>query len=412
MGTSGQPHREATLVRAEVVARTSYGRLLAILAAGTHDLAGAEDALADALERALRTWPVDGVPDRPEAWLLTVARNRRRDAWRSAEATRTTPLDPARHAPAHLDDVDPDAVPDRRLELMLVCAHPAITPGDRTPLMLNTVLGFTAEEVGRAYAVPGRTMATRLVRAKRRIRDNRIPFRVPDRSHLPERMDAVLAAVYAAYVIEWSTGPGERELPPEALQLAEVLVELVPDDPEVRGLAALVELSAARRAARTAADGSFVPLAEQDTALWDGPLVARAHEHLRAAHAGRVLGRYQLEAAVQAVHCARRDTGVTDWATLLELHRSLAVVAPSLGSATALAAVTAEVDGPAAGLALLDADVDRSVRFQPAWATRADLLVRLGRGDEAVAAYDRAVALTHDTAHRRHLEARRAALGR
>ena len=237
--------------------------------------------------------------------------------------------------------------------------------------MLNTVLGFTAEQVARSYAVPTRTMATRLVRAKRRIRDNRIPFRLPDRSQLPERMDAVLAAVYAAYVIEWSTGSRERDLPPEALHLAEVLAELVPDDPEVHGLAALVELSAARRHARHSSSGAFVPLASHDVTAWDAPLISRAHEHLRAAHPARVVGRYQLEAAVQAVHCARRETGRTDWATLLDLHRSLAVVAPSLGSATALAAVTAEVEGTAAGLALLDADAERTSRFQPAWATRA-----------------------------------------
>lgn len=415
--TAPGPAPTAALVRAELAARTSYGRLLAVLAAGSSDIAGAEDALADAFERALRTWPTHGVPDRPDAWLLTVARNRRRDQWRSAEATRTTSLDPERHerhAPVHLDDVDPDAVPDRRLELMLVCAHPAIAPADRTPLMLNTVLGFTAEQVGRSYAVPARTMATRLVRAKRRIRDNHIPFRLPDRSQLRDRMDAVLAAVYAAHVIEWSTGPGERDLPPEALHLAEVLAELVPDDPEARGLAALVELSLARRPARLDADGNFVPLAEQDPARWDGDLIARAHDHLRAAHPAGVLGRYQLEAAVQAVHCARRDTGDTDWPTLLDLHRSLAAVAPSLGSATALAAVTAEVHGPAAGLALLDAaadaDAERTARFQPAWATRAELLTRLGRHDEAAQAYDRAIALTHETPERRHLERRRAAV--
>ena len=222
-------------------------------------------------------------------------------------------------------------------------------------------------------------------------------------------MDAVLAAVYAAYVIDWSTGPGERDLPPEALHLAEVLAELVPDDPEVRGLAALVELSSARRPARVSPDGAFVPLAAQDVEAWDGALIARAHEHLRAAHPARVVGRYQLEAAVQAVHCARRETGRTDWATLLDLHRSLAVVAPSLGSATALAAVTAEVEGPEAGLALLDDDAGRTSRFQPAWATRAELLARLGHVAEAVAAYDHAVALTHDPAERRHLECRRAA---
>ena len=226
----------AALVRAELAARTSYGRLLALLAAGTHDIAGAEDALADAFERALRTWPVDGVPDRPDAWLLTVARNRQRDRGGSAEATRTTALDPDAHAPVHLDDVDPDAVPDRRLELMLVCAHPAIAAGRPHPAHAQHRARASPPSRSPArYAVPARTMATRLVRAKRRIRDNRIPFRVPDRSQLPERMDAVLAAVYAAYVIEWSTGPGERDLPPEALHLAEVLAELVPDDPEVRG---------------------------------------------------------------------------------------------------------------------------------------------------------------------------------
>lgn len=407
--------RDAALVRAETAARTGYGRLLALLASGTHDIAGAEDALADAFERALRSWPVDGVPDRPEAWLLTVARNRQRDRWRSAEVSRTTALDPEEDAPTHLDDVDPDAIPDRRLELMLVCAHPAIALRDRTPLMLNTVLGHTAEEVARVYAVPTTTMATRLVRAKNRVRDNRIPFRVPDRSVLPDRMDAALAAVYGAYVIDWSTGPGERDLPPEALHLAEVLAELVPDDPEARGLAALVGLSAARRPARLAPDGSFIPLAQQDPSLWDADRIAHAHDHLRAAHPAGVLGRYQLEAAVQAVHCARATTGTTDWTTLLELHRSLHAVAPSLGSATALAAVTAEVSGPEAGLAALDGmatgdDDGRVARFQPAWAVRADLLSRLGRGKEAAAAYQRAVDLTHTPAERHFLEARRDAL--
>ena len=403
--------RTAALVRAELAARTSYGRLLALLAAGTHDIAGAEDALADAFERALRTWPAQGVPDRPDAWLLTVARNRQRDHWRSAGATRTTTLDPEADAPHHLDEVDPDAVPDRRLELMLVCAHPAIAPTDRTPLMLNTVLGFTAEQVARSYAVPTRTMATRLVRAKRRIRDNRIPFRLPDRSQLPERMDAVLAAVYAAYVIEWATGPGERDLPPEAVHLAEVLAEL--GAATTPRCAAWPPSSSCRprgvRPGWAPTDGSC-RWPSQDPALWDAGLIARGHEHLRAAHPARVVGRYQLEAAVQAVHCARRETGRTDWPTLLELHRSLAVVAPSLGSATALAAVTAEVEGPASGLALLDADADRTVRFQPAWATRAELLARLGRDAEAVTAYDHAIALTHETPERRHLEGRRAAL--
>jgi predicted RNA polymerase sigma factor len=397
---------------AGVAARDSYGRLLALLAASTSDLAAAEDALADAFERALRTWPSAGVPANPDAWLLTVARNRLRDHWKSAHAQRTFPRTAGQDEPVHVDDVDVDAIPDRRLELMLVCAHPAIERAVRTPLMLNTVLGFTAEQVGRAFSVPTSTMATRLVRAKKRIKAARIPFHVPDRDDLVARMTAVLEAVYGAYVIDWATtGPQARQLPLEALHLAEVLTTLVPADPEAHGLAALVQLSAARAPARLDANGSFVPLADQDPSLWDRHLINRAHEHLRAAHARRQLGRFQLEAAIQAVHCARRQDGGTDWPALLTLHRLLHAVAPSLGSGVALAAVTAEVDGPAAGLAELDALLEQAGaharRFQPARATRAHLLDRLGRSEEAVAAYDSAIALTHDVAERQYLQHRR-----
>jgi predicted RNA polymerase sigma factor len=407
---------------AGVAARDSYGRLLALLAASTSDLAAAEDALADAFERALRTWPSQGVPRNPDAWLLTVARNRLRDEWKSARAQRAVPLDTVtpdhgdRNALAYLDDLDLDAIPDRRLELMLVCAHPAIERAVRTPLMLNTVLGFTAEQVGRAFSVPTATMATRLVRAKKRIKATGIPFRVPDRTDLPARLASVLEAVYGAYVIDWATGPQARELPSEALHLAEVLTMVVPGDPEARGLAALIELSMARAPARADAHGRFVPLADQDPSLWNQDLIGRAHEHLRAAHAQGRLGRFQLEAAIQAVHCARERDGTTDWPALLSVHRVLHAVAPSLGSGVALAAVTAEVDGPAAGLAALDALLaeagEPAGRFQPARATRAHLLDRLGRTAEAVAAYDSAISLTHDTAERQYLEQRRARVGR
>jgi RNA polymerase sigma-70 factor (ECF subfamily) len=391
---------------AETAARDSYGRLLALLSASTGDLAAAADALADAFEKAVRTWPEQGVPANPDAWLLTVARNRLRDWWKSAEFQRTVALDVEQHAPTYWDFSDIDAIPDRRLELMLVCAHPAIDRTVHTPLMLNTVLGFTAEQIGRAFSMPGTTMATRLVRAKKRIKTARIPFRIPDRADLPARMSAVLEAVYGAYVIDWATtGPSARDLPRgEALHLAEVLATLAPDDPEAHGLAALVQLSAARAGARTGPDGRFVPLAEQDPARWDQALISRAHEHLRAAHARGHLGRFQLEAAIQAVHCS----GAADWPALLGLHRLLQQVAPSLGGAVALAAVTAEVDGPAAGLALLDELP--AARFQPARAVRAHLLERLGRGKEAAAAYDDAIALTHDDAERRYLRQRRDAL--
>ena len=409
---------------AGVAARDSYGRLLALLAASTSDLAAAEDALADAFERALRTWPSQGVPGSPSAWLLTVARNRLRDEWKSARAQRAAPLDAARDTLAHIAEADVDSIPDRRLELMLVCAHPAIDRAVRTPLMLNTVLGFTAEQVGRAFSVLPSTMATRLVRAKKRIKAAGVPFRIPDRADLPARMASVLEAVYGAYVIDWATGPQARRLPSEALHLAEVLATLLPGDPEVRGLAALIELSAARAPARIDTGGRFVPLADQDPSLWDPHLISRAHEHLRAAHARGHLGRFQLEAAIQAVHCARNgarnhgDTSdgargrddTTDWPALLTLHRILHAVAPSLGSGVALAAVTAEVDGPAAGLAALDAVEEEAGedarRFQPAKATRAHLLDRLGR-KEAVAAYESAISLTHDIAERQYLEQRR-----
>ncbi len=406
---------------AGVAARDSYGRLLALLAASTSDLAAAEDALADAFERALRTWPSQGVPGSPDAWLLTVARNRLRDQWKSARVQRAVPLDDGWDALAIVDDIDVDSIPDRRLELMLVCAHPAIERAVHTPLMLNTVLGFTAEQVGRAYSMPPSTMATRLVRAKRRIKAAGIPFRIPDRADLPARMTSVLEAVYGAYVIDWATGPQDRRppsdalpsdaLPSEALHLAEVLATLVPGDPEARGLAALIELSAARAPARLDAGGRFVPLADQDPSSWNPHLISRGHEHLRAAHARGRLGRFQLEAAIQAVHCARGPDGTTDWPTLLTLHRVLQSVAPSLGSGVALAAVTAEVDGPAAGLAALDALLaeagEQARRFQPAKATRAHLLDRLGRKEAAIAAYESAISLTHDTAERQYLEHRR-----
>jgi predicted RNA polymerase sigma factor len=397
---------------AGVAARDSYGRLLALLSASTSDIASAEDALADAFERALRTWPARGVPGNPDAWLLTVARNRLRDHWKSAHAQRTLPLGDELAAVASTDDLDAETIPDRRLELMLVCAHPAIDRAVHTPLMLNTVLGFTAGQIGRAFAVPAPTMATRLVRAKKRIKAARIPFRIPDRSQLPARMATVLEAVYGAYVIDWATtGPQARQLPSEALHLAEVLTRLVPGDPEAHGLAALVQLSASRAPARLDADGRFIPLPDQDPSLWDSQLIDRAHEHLRAAHARQRLGRFQLEAAIQAVHCARPQAGQTDWPTLLTLHRLLHEIAPSLGSGVALAAATAEAEGSAAGLATLDAVLQgagqHARRFQPARATRAHLLDQLGRREEAVAAYDSAIDLTHDTAERQYLQHRR-----
>ncbi|MGY4651561.1 RNA polymerase sigma factor [Mycobacterium sp. URHB0021] len=386
----------------------SYGRLLAVLTAPSRDIAAAEDALADAIERALAGWPQDGVPDNPEGWVLTVARNRLRDRWKSAAYRKTEPLDENYASSTDFDEVSD--IPDRRLELMLVCAHPAIAPNVRTPLMLQAVLGVEAAAIAAAFAVEPATMAQRLVRAKKRIRSAGIAFVLPERDDLAARLPAVLEAVYGAYAIDWQLTPAGapvETLSAEALHLALVLAELLPGEPEVLGLAALVCLSEARRPARRRIDGTFVPLGEQDTALWDRTLIARGEGILRRAHALGRPGRFQYEAAIQSVHCSRAagpdvigpDGNSPDVKNeaLRTLHRALLRVAPSLGAAVASAAVDGELDGPDAGLRALAAIGDPAVdRFQPAWSTRAHLLAEAGRPAEAAEAYRRAIDLTTD----------------
>ena len=398
MNSEGDAQARST---AEAVARRSYGKLVAFLAARTGDVAAAEDALSEAFAAALADWPTKGCPSNPEGWLLTVARNRLRDVWKSSGYRMTEQLNEIDYASTPLED-DMSAIPDRRLELMLVCAHPAIAPNIRTPLMLQSVLGVEAAAIATAFAVEPATMAQRLVRAKKRIRDAGIPFVLPQRDDLAQRLPAVLEAVYGGYAIDWQLAPQGapiESLSAEALHLALVLAELLPDEPEVLGLAALVSMCEARRPARRSADGGFIPLDEQDTRLWDEVLIARGEALLRHAHDCRRPGRFQYEAAIQSAHCTRAARGKVDVTALRKLHRALLRVAPSLGAAVASAAVDGEIDGPDAGLRALDAIDDPAVeRFQPAWTTRAHLLAEAGRAAEACDAYRRAIELTADPA--------------
>ncbi|TGQ86300.1 MULTISPECIES: RNA polymerase sigma factor [unclassified Mesorhizobium] len=401
---------------AEAAARQSYGKLVAWLAARTRDVAAAEDALADAFAAALERWPRSGVPEKPEAWLLAVARRRRVDAVRrrlTSEAGRDHLKLIAEETEARMTDED---LPDERLRLMFACAHPAIEPGVRAPLILQTILGFDAATIASAFLLSPATMGQRLVRAKSRIRETGIPFRVPERAELGERLDAVLEAIYAAFAEGWSDPTGtetrHRNLATEGIWLGRLVASLLPDEPEALGLLSLMLFAEARRAARRDTAGDYVPLAEQDHALWDHALVDEAEACLRGAAAKGVIGRYQLEAAVQSVHAARRLTGRTDWIAIRELYDALFSIAGSPVVAINRAVAIAETEGAVAGLAALYVlgDDKRLNGYQPYWAARAGLLARLGQGPQAVEAYDRAIGLERDPAVRRFLQAKRTAL--
>ena len=398
----------------EAVARHSYGRLVAYLASRTHDVAGAEDALGDALVAALTKWPSDGVPNSPEAWLLTTARNRlidRNRHHRVRERVRERvhnedALELLSHGVEEPMQADP--FPDDRLKLLFVCAHPAIDPAMHTPLMLQAVLGLDAAAIARAFVVAPTTMSQRLVRAKAKIRDTGIAFEVPEADQLGERLEAVLNAVYAAFGSGWDAIPGIDSasvgLTDEAIWLARVLSERLPDEPEVRGLLALMLYCDARRAARRGSDGRFIPLSEQDPARWDSASIAEAERELVLAGAVYRPGRFQLEAAIQSAHAERARTGVTDWSAIATLYEGLVRLAPTLGAQVGRAAAVAEVHGAAMALALLD-DIDaQAASYQPYWAVRAHLLQRLARIGEAEAAFDRAVNLATDPAVRSFLQ--------
>lgn len=401
---------------AEAAARQSYGKLIAYLAARSRDVAGAEDALADAFAAALEHWPRSGVPDRPEAWLLAVARRRSVDAVRrrlTREASRDHLRLIAEEMEARMVDED---LPDERLRLMFACAHPAIEASIRAPLILQTILGFDAATIASAFLVSPATMSQRLVRAKARIHAIGIPFRIPERAELGERLDTVLEAIYAAFAEGWSDPAGtetqRRNLATEGIWLGRLVASLMPDEPEALGLLALMLFAEARRPARRNTAGDYVPLAEQDLALWDCALIDEAEALLRHAATMELIGRYQLEAAVQSAHVARRLTGHTDWAAIREFYDALLSIVGSPVVAINRAVAIAEAEGAVAGLAALYVlgDDKRLNEYQPYWAARAGLLARLGNVSEATEAYDRAIGLERDPAVRRFLQGKRAAL--
>jgi predicted RNA polymerase sigma factor len=402
----------AARAQAERTARQSYGRLLALLAARSGDLAAAEDALADAFAAALQTWPTRGVPLNPEAWLFTTARHRHLDVLRSAEQRSKVLIDHEELDTFMAADADHEAIPDERLKLMFVCAHPAIDASVRTPLMLQTVLGLEAEPIGHAFLIPEATLAQRLVRAKRKIKDAGIRFEVPDRSDIAERLEAVLEAIYCAFAIGWERA-GEAltthadDTPPlgeEARFLAELLVQLCPNEPEALGLAATILMTQARHAARVDAAGHYVPLQAQDTALWNVHLIDAGEALLRRAAALHRHGRFQLEAAIQSVHLNRARTGITDWSALALLYEGLMRMAPTVGTAVARAVAVGHAGNPAHGLAALDM-IEHAAQhhYQPAWAARAHLLSLAGRLPEAHEALQRAQALATGERMRAHL---------
>jgi predicted RNA polymerase sigma factor len=401
---------------ADAVARRSYGKLVAFLAARTRDVALAEDALSEAFASALADWPVKGCPANPEGWLLTVARRKMIDVLRGRRRAEIA----AGQLQVMADGLDAaglDAeIPDQRLALMFVCAHPAIDAGIRAPMILQVVLGLDAKTIASAFLTSPVAMSKRLVRAKDKIRQAGIPFRVPEREELPGRLDTVLDAIYAAFTEGWTDAGGtdvaRRDLTEEALFLARLATELLPEEPEALGLLALMLHAEARRRARRQTYGEYVPLAEQDAALWDSQMMAEAETLLRRASALGSIGRYQLEGALQSAHVYRCRTGHANWAEVVQLYDALFAMAGSPVVAINRAVAIAEMRGARAGLeAMPEVAADgRLAEYQPYWAARAELLARTGAHDAARSAYEIAIGLERDPAVRRFLQRRQADL--
>lgn len=408
---------EKARAAADTAARAAYGRLIAFLSARNRDVAAAEDALADAFIAALETWPERGIPERPEAWLLSVARRRTIDrARRDARADAALPdlmlqIEEAEMAA----NAESSAFPDDRLKLLFICAHPAIAAPVRTPLMLQTVFGFDAARIAGAFLTAPAAMGQRLVRAKAKIRATRPGFAEPGRPDWPDRLAAVLSAIYAAYTAGWDDPAGldgpRSGFAREAIALGRMTASLLPAEGEAHGLLALMLHCEARKPARRSAAGEFIPLSLQDAGLWDRALIAEAETALRRALECGPPGRFALEAAIQSAHAVRLVRQAPDWDAITRLYDMLVTITPALGAQIARAAALGESRGAEAGLTALDRiDPERVKDHQPWWATRAHLMAEAGRRDEARDAYRRAAGLTTDPAVRDWLLGRAASL--
>jgi RNA polymerase sigma-70 factor (ECF subfamily) len=409
---------EQARAAADAVARRSYGKLVAFLATRTRDVAAAEDALSEAFAAALSDWPASGCPTNPEGWLLTVARRKVIDMYRGQRRDEHAGEE-MRALGLGLDEgsgaSELPGIPDQRLALVFACAHPAIDANIRAPLILQVVMGLDAKRTASAFLMSPTAMGKRLVRAKEKIRQAGIPFRVPEREELGGRLDTVLDAIYGAFAEGWTDGAGtdgaRRDLAEEAIFLCRVVTELLPEEPEALGLLALMLHAEARCAARRNSNGEYVPLAEQDVELWDGAMIGEAEELLRRAGMMASIGRYQLEGALQSAHVYRRRSGVANWEEVIQLYDALMTVAESPVVAINRALAIAELHGPGPGLAAMQevAGDARLSEYQPYWAVRAELLARMGAHAEAREAYEMAIGLERDESVRRWLQRRRAA---